>query len=87
MCPQTSVFTGMHADEHSVLPLVKNYGFRCHRDFLHVFRGQKRVFREKLTLDTSGAESAGVLQLNSIPWPDGENKTESARKCTISTPI
>ena len=77
----------MHADEHSVLLMVTNYGFRCHRGFVRVFRGQKRVFREKLALDTSGAESAGVLQLYSRPWPDGENKTDSARKCTTSTPI
>ena len=52
----------MHAADLSVSLMVTNDGFRCHRGFVRVFRGQKRVFREKLALDTSGSESAGVLQ-------------------------
>ena len=90
VCPQTSVFTGKHADDRSVLLMVTNYGFRCHRGSVLLFRGQKRVFREKLALDTSGSESAGVLQPYSRAWVDGEKRIDSARKCTNiedSTPI
>ena len=81
------VFSGKNCTDLSILYVMRNDSFQCHRRFGRVFRGQKRVFREKLALDTSGAESAGVLQLYSRPWPDGENKTDSARKCTTSTPI
>ena len=59
---ETSVFFGKNDSDLSVLHMMRNDSFQCHRGFGYFFRGQKRVFREKVALDTSGTESAGVLQ-------------------------
>ena len=83
------MFTEVHVDHHSVL-LVTNDSFWCQRGFVRVFRAQKRVFQEKLTLYTSGAESAGVLQPYSRARAAGEKNIDLAPRCTNiedSTPI
>ena len=66
---ETSVFVGKNDSDLSVLHMMRNDSFQCHRGFGHFFRVQKRDFREKVALDTSGSESAGVLQSYSeLEW-------------------
>ena len=74
MSPQMFVFIGVQDSGHSVLLMVRNDSFRCHRGFVRAFWGQKRVFQQKLALDTSGGESEGVSQPYSRAQPDGEKK-------------